>query len=224
MKNSTFAEENSAYQFPMSDPLPSEEKRPLCRRGFLTMLALAGGGLFIQRKPEVVEGLLMQAKDYLASIPVPTIRSLREDNDDPATRTAYAAFLAAIGLENIAASTILNPHFNRHGAVQNSLPPEKLWQNLIPTLRVVDTMAGELNERVKILSAYRSPAYNATCPGAAKFSQHLRNKALDIQFRSPPAKVAALARKLRSQGLFRGGVGLYPNFTHIDTRGFTSDW
>lgn len=210
----------------MSDPWPSEEKKPLCRRSFLAMLALAGGGLLIQRKPEAVQGLLRQAQGYLASIPMPHFPVLgeAEGGDSPAIRTAYAAFLATVGLENIAAPTILTPHFNRHGEVRNSLPPEKLWQNLIPTLRVVDTMAGELNERVKILSAYRSPAYNATCPGAAKFSQHLRNKALDIQFRSPPAKVAALARKLRDQGLFRGGIGLYPSFTHVDTRGHNSDW
>lgn len=138
--------------------------------------------------------------------------------------TAYAAFLGTLGLERIAVQTILLPHFNKHGAVQNALPPEKLWQNIVPTLRVVELLADELDENVKINSAYRSAAYNATCPGAAKWSQHLRNAALDIRFRSPPAKVAALARKLRGMGIFRGGVGLYPDFVHIDTRGRNADW
>ncbi len=79
-------------------------------------------------------------------------------------------FLAAHGFENVPTSVILAPHFNRHGKIQNCLPPESLWKNILPTLRVVDRLAQELGEKVRIDSAYRSPEYNATCPGAAKWS------------------------------------------------------
>ncbi len=36
--------------------------------------------------------------------------------------------------------------------------------------------------------------------------------------------VTAVARNLRDLGLFRGGVGGYWNFTHIDTRGQNINW
>ena len=47
---------------------------------------------------------------------------------------------------------------------------------------------------------------------------------MDIVFNCPPGKVAAMARAMRSAGLFKGGVGRYGSFTHIDTRGSNADW
>jgi len=32
------------------------------------------------------------------------------------------------------------------------------------------------------------------------------------------------ARKMRTEGLFKGGVGSYSSFTHVDTRGQNADW
>jgi hypothetical protein len=29
---------------------------------------------------------------------------------------------------------------------------------------------------------------------------------------------------MRKEGVFKGGVGRYPGFTHIDTRGSNADW
>ena len=94
-----------------------------------------------------------------------------------------------------------------------------------PTLRVVDSLADRLDVPVKeIVSVYRTPAYNARCPGAKSNSYHLLNNAMDIVFTCPPGKVAAMARAMRSAGLFKGGVGRYGSFTHIDTRGTNADW
>jgi uncharacterized protein YcbK (DUF882 family) len=76
----------------------------------------------------------------------------------------------------------------------------------------------------EIVSAYRSPAYNATCSGARRGSWHQANVALDVKFAASPSTVAGAARSLRSRGLFRGGVGRYGTFTHIDTRGRNVDW
>jgi hypothetical protein len=33
-----------------------------------------------------------------------------------------------------------------------------------------------------------------------------------------------VARNLRDRGLFKGGIGGYWNFTHIDSRGENMDW
>jgi len=220
MENPTFAIEFMTYLFPMSEERLHEVKKPFCRRRFLAMLFLAGGGLSMERNSEAMRGFLGSARKFLASLPVSPDPKLEK----PMPPTAYGAFLASLGLQHIASHSIVAPHFNRHGSVRNSLPPNELWKNIIPALRIVDRLAGELGERVRINSAYRSPVYNATCPGSARWSQHLHNRALDIRFSSSPKKVAELARRLLGRGLFRGGIGLYAEFTHIDTRGRNADW
>jgi uncharacterized protein YcbK (DUF882 family) len=93
------------------------------------------------------------------------------------------------------------------------------------TLRVVDRIALELNSPIsEILSAYRSPAYNARCAGARTGSWHQANVAVDVKFPIRASVVTATTRNLRDRGLFKGGVGSYWNFTHIDTRGQNINW
>ena len=93
------------------------------------------------------------------------------------------------------------------------------------TLRVADRVALEMNvSEVEIISAYRCPAYNAHCEGAKSGSWHQANVAVDVKFPGRASRVAAAARNLRNRGLFRGGVGGYWNFTHIDSRGENMDW
>ena len=65
-----------------------------------------------------------------------------------------------------------------------------------------------------INSGYRDPTYNDSIPGSAKNSQHVQGKAADIVCRNgSPLEVAMTA-----EAMGMGGVGLYGNFTHIDTR------
>lgn len=138
---------------------------------------------------------------------------------------AYEAFLGGLGLRHIRPMEMIRPHFNIRGSVCNCLPPRESWKNIAPTLRVADELRQQLGSRLHtILSAYRSPAYNAVCPGAAPNSFHVRNMALDLAFDCPPAEVAKAAVALRDQGFFKGGIGRYPTFTHIDTRGYQADW
>jgi len=59
---------------------------------------------------------------------------------------------------------------------------------------------------------------------ARRGSWHQANVALDVKFPVRASHVAAVARGLRSRGHFRGGVGRYSSFTHIDTRGRNVDW
>ena len=138
---------------------------------------------------------------------------------------AYARFLNRIGLKKISVQGILDSHAKAHGQIHNTLPPRQMWSNIRNTLRALDTVATRLGEPVsEVVSVYRSPAYNATCPGAKSHSYHMRNNAIDVRFTTCPRKVSALAREMRGGGLFLGGVGCYPSFTHIDTRGNNADW
>lgn len=188
--------------------------RPVHRRGFLGLFGLAGSALVLH--PLTGLGMVPSSRD---AIPADWTRILG------AATSEYTAFLERLKLRFLPASKILAPHLKQHGSVRNSLPPSSLWSNLPPTLLVADKIAEKLGEPVlEVISAYRSPAYNATCPGGKTQSQHLRNGALDLVFRSAPREVAAVARDLRSQGVFRGGVGVYRDFTHVDTRGTNADW
>ena len=106
------------------------------------------------------------------------------------------------------------------------MPPEKLWPNIVPTLRIVDDLREKLDRPCHILSSYRSPEYNRAV-GGAPLSQHLRFTALDITFAGvSPVRVHAILTMWRDQGRFKGGLGLYrkSGFVHIDTRGTNASW
>jgi hypothetical protein len=138
---------------------------------------------------------------------------------------AYAGYLASLKFQRLSVKQVLEAHAKQRGSVWNSLPPRTLWRQMVPTLMVIDRVSLELEQPVKeIVSAYRSPAYNARCPGARSGSWHQANVAVDVKFPAHASTVAQTARTLRSRGLFRGGVGRYSGFTHVDTRGQNVDW
>jgi uncharacterized protein YcbK (DUF882 family) len=90
---------------------------------------------------------------------------------------------------------------------------------------VVERIAMEMNvNQVEVVSAYRAPAYNARCAGARTGSWHQANVAVDVKFPVRASQVTSTARHLRDLGLFKGGVGGYWNFTHIDARGQNINW
>jgi hypothetical protein len=137
----------------------------------------------------------------------------------------YARYLSNLNLKSISAAQVIEAHAKNHGSIWNTLPPKSWWTRMGYTLRVADRIALEMGvNEVEIISAYRSPAYNAHCEGAKARSWHQANVAVDVKFPSRASKVTAAARNLRERGLFKGGVGGYWNFTHIDTRGENTDW
>ena len=74
---------------------------------------------------------------------------------------------------------------------------------------------------VTVNSGYRTPAYNKTVDGAA-YPQHQYGTAADITVKGvTPREVAAFAETLLAG---RGGIGIYPAFTHIDVREVRSRW
>jgi len=72
---------------------------------------------------------------------------------------------------------------------------------------------------VNINSAYRTPAYNKKV-GGAPASQHVLGTACDIVIKGiTPLQIAQYA-----EGSKVTGIGLYTNFTHVDTRAKQSFW
>jgi len=71
------------------------------------------------------------------------------------------------------------------------------------------------NQPLQILSAYRTRKTNKHTEGAAKDSQHMYGRAVDL--RIPGLSAAYLGRLF--QALSAGGVGIYDskNFVHVDT-------
>ena len=69
-------------------------------------------------------------------------------------------------------------------------------------------------DEIKIFSGYRTPQTNGQLEGAAKNSQHMEAKALDIHL--PNVDNDAVALDFRN--IVYGGVGMYPGreFTHMD--------
>ena len=70
-------------------------------------------------------------------------------------------------------------------------------------------------------SGYRTPMYNRSI-GATKNSQHVEGRALDLRpgvigGRKALQMIRGAAETARREGLIRG-IGVYPNFIHIDTR------
>ncbi len=110
--------------------------------------------------------------------------------------------------------------------VANEVPPKHLWPNIVPVLRIADDLRAHFGKPCRILSSYRSPAYNKAV-GGAPLSQHLRFNALDITIDGiSPQRVYDKLLEWRREGRFTGGLGLYPSsgFVHIDTRGTNAAW
>jgi hypothetical protein len=104
----------------------------------------------------------------------------------------------------------------------NTDPPRALWPSLLAVVRVADEARHRLGRPLRINSAYRSPAYNRSLPGAARNSIHTLGGALDLS--GSPATLHKILTQMRREGLFRGGIGRYKTFTHVDVRGKNADW
>lgn len=204
----------------MPEPTPDfEQTVPPTRRRFLTTAATAAGALiagtsessaflFRQSAPIQLEGL-------------PSVWVARQGTN----LENYAKYLQSLNLKTVTIQQVIKAHARRKGSVWNTLPPRSMWKNLGATLKVADKVGQVLDRPVKaVTSAYRSPAYNRRCAGAKSRSYHMKNVALDLQYGVSPYTVARVARDLRKRGYFKGGIGRYSSFTHIDTRGNNVDW
>lgn len=137
----------------------------------------------------------------------------------------YANYIKSLNLKHITPEMVLKPHFQTRGRTSNGLPPRYLWKNIAPTLKTVDEMCERMNSEIlQFVSIYRSPQYNRAVRGKSR-SYALQNCAVKVRFKDiTPRTAAKVARELRSEGFFNGGIGTYDTFMHLDTRGSKADW
>lgn len=227
--NMFLSEEDAHSQSP--HPLPSVQ-----RRRVLSTLGLTGLGM-------IATSASSSAFNSKKRTPKVTVQTSGRNNRTQALRfsplsdlpenwrasnpaaTAYLKYLTSLKLQRVSPSQVIEAHAKSKGSVWNSLPPKQWWDRMGYVLKVTDRVAREMNvSQVEIISAYRSPSYNARCSGAKTGSWHQANVAVDVKFPVRASKVTSTARELRDLGLFQGGVGGYWNFTHIDARGKNVNW
>lgn len=111
-----------------------------------------------------------------------------------------------------------------HDASRTPYPEVFRADRLPPLLHAFELLRERCgNHPITILSCYRTPAYNASVPGAASQSQHCEGRALDL---APPEGVPLRAFWSMAQDIARlssvRGLGLYERpgggWLHIDTR------
>ena len=211
---------------------PTLRRRLILKQLFLGTISMSGViGVChaLHRDPQLEAALSSLCQRLPASPPhdgsaVPH-RSSEKDISAGFNPSTYREFLATIPLRHLSIHQIVHSHFKKRGGVANTLPPPELWSNMTTTLRMADELAHRLGvPLLEVTSAYRSPEYNAQIQGAAEGSQHIQNQALDLKFDCPVSRVAETAHRMREEGLFQGGIGVYPTFLHLDTRGHNADW
>lgn len=212
------------------------------RRDVLGQLGIAGIGLlasagqasaFITKKPAERSPRVTVPTASGQTAPQPVLQTYSSFPDLPeewaqahAPEAAeYLRYLNSLNLVRVCPKQVIESHAKSKGGVWNTLPPKLWWRRMGYVLRVVDRIAKEMNvSQIEVISAYRAPGYNAHCRGARAGSWHQANVAVDVKFPVRASQVTATARELRDLGLFRGGVGGYWNFTHIDARGQNINW
>lgn len=110
----------------------------------------------------------------------------------------------------------------------NTDPPERLYENIVPVVRTLEEIRKRVGGPIRLLSIYRSPAYNSSFEDASPNSRHMEFDAVDFQAIGAAYGSSSdwhgIAMDLRKEGKFLGGIGLYDSFVHIDNRGVEADW
>ncbi len=188
------------------------------RRTFLSGATLALGGFVLSSTD--VEAATRKYDVDLNRLPYNWVR--REGGNI----FRYAKFIDRLDLKHIHNQQVIQVHARAKGSTWNSLPPSHYWDNIAHTLKAMDRISSSLKCDVEeIVSLYRSPAYNARCRGASRNSYHKKNVAMDVVMPCSSWTTYSRIKYYRDKKrLFKGGVGRYNSFTHIDTRGYNATW
>ena len=144
---------------------------------------------------------------------------------DPDYLADFDQFFRSLGLKHVQPEDLLVRGAADKASGLNSPPPRELWPNGARLARVLDEFFTRVGEKAEITSAYRSPTYNASLSGTTSKSTHLQFIAADI--RVSPEKYeqwVAVLSAMRSEGIFRGGIGRHKTFIHLDVRGTNANW
>ena len=144
------------------------------------------------------------------------------------------------GLPNFSGNEVTKLLYNRCGGLQNSVPPSGVWNNIAPTLAVLQRLRTDLGTPINLISVYRGPEYNNCIGGVVNSFHSLRaddKSMIAIDFYANSGNPRAVTRKLRSYRgqtftnpatggtfIFRGGIGIHRSFIHVDTRGHDSNF
>jgi len=137
-------------------------------------------------------------------------------------------FIRGLQLRHFTPSEIMFPGSQNQELQPNTIPPDEIWKNIVPTIWIADLARHALNVPLRIISAYRSKDYNSSIGGAQysdsySDSEHLNFRAVDLACEHPYVLFQYLLG-LRNARLFHGGLGIYPTFVHLDTRGVNATW
>jgi serine/threonine protein kinase len=135
----------------------------------------------------------------------------------------YHRYINALRLKRVSSVQFMEKHYDKK-TNKFLIPPKSSWRRMGYTLRVVERVAQEMGvAKVIVISGYRLSG--SCCSRYDSPSWHRQNIAVDFVFDGKlPKEVAAMARQLRDEGLFRGGVGDLEKYTHIDARGENINW
>lgn len=142
---------------------------------------------------------------------------------------AFEALVLSWGLRYFSPAELLFLGASHHsgGACGglNTRPPPGRWNRMRSTALMADEIRHRFGHPIRIISGYRSPAYNGCISGAGG-SFHMEFNALDLSNEGGTvADMHAIARNVRSgNSAFIGGIGRYNSFIHIDTRGTNANW
>lgn len=151
----------------------------------------------------------------------------QESKDDPFLKK-FDAFFDTIGAKHFSSRELLFMGGGHYGTGKcnglNGYPEEDKWDGIKSLVPVLDEIRGELGHSIRLTSIYRNTAYNK-CIGGVETSFHRRGIAADCIVNAVSVKdLHEAAMRVRNRGTFRGGIGLYPGFVHIDVRGQNANW
>lgn len=147
---------------------------------------------------------------------------------------SYQRYLAAqVGAQNVPPLDQLLTtarSWDKCGYEPYQLPPQELWSNIVPTLRLYSHLKsqGILPSSTEIRSVYRSPGLN-DCAGGASASKHMTAGAIDIwvpEYDFDEWRLSRMQDALCQYWQYQGeshdfGLGLYSTGAiHLDTQGY----
>lgn len=140
---------------------------------------------------------------------------------------AFVNLLKANEVDDVLAISELwlqGTEWRARGYTAYALPPRDHWPAMIKTLQFLKAELIPVIGPVKVMSGYRSTAYNKVA-GGVDLSRHLTFSALDLkpQKKLPRKRLQSVLKNIwdKRGGHWDLGLGLYPGLRfHVDTGGY----